>query len=249
MNDYKLSFISNENLFKHVQDTVLKYRFKINLKDFKQNLVDPIKLTFDHLVYQKTLDVLINDEIMRQIDRSNTNHIGYFHQNIFNYIGDGWYVPAKGFDIVNNHLNIFVEMKNKHNTMNSSSSQKTYMRMLHAINQAPSAQCFLVEVIAKNSQNIPWSVSLDGESISDDRIRRVSIDQFYHFVTGEHTAFQQLCAVLPIVIKDVVNAIGQELMQSSVLQELAASSPNILQSLYLFSFAEYEGFEHFQLAE
>ncbi|EIJ44224.1 Eco47II restriction endonuclease [Beggiatoa alba B18LD] len=249
MNTYNLNFISNENLFNHVQETILKYRFKMDLKSFNQNLVDPIKLTFDHIIYQKNPQLLINDEIMRQIDKSNTNHIGYFHQNIFNYLGNGWYVPAKGFDIVNDELKIFVEMKNKHNTMNSSSSQKTYMRMQHAINQDPCAQCFLVEVIAKNSQNIPWIISLEGEQLSDERIRRVSIDHFYHIVTGEKEAFKQLCEILPVVIKDVVNSIKQEMMQNTVFQELALISPNILQSLYLFSFAEYEGFEHFRYTD
>ena len=32
---------------------------------------------------------------------SNNNHIGYFHQNIFNYMGNGWTVPKQGFDVVN----------------------------------------------------------------------------------------------------------------------------------------------------
>jgi len=44
---------------------------------------------------------------------------------------------------------IYVEMKNKHNTMNSSSSQKIYMRMQNKILENPKAVCMLVEVIAK----------------------------------------------------------------------------------------------------
>jgi len=193
MNHYSLTFISNEDLFNHVKETVLKYRFKIDLKEFNKNLVDPIKLTFDSKVYQKDLPSLLDDEIMRQIDKSNTNHIGYFHQNIFKYFGNGWSVPEFGFDVVNETQKIYVEMKNKHNTMNSSSSQKTYMRMQHTINNDPQAKCYLVEVIAKNSQNNPWQISLDGTSIQDERIRRVSIDKFYEIVTGEKQAFKNLC--------------------------------------------------------
>jgi len=242
MNNYNLSFISNENLFNHVKETVLKYRFKIDLKEFNKNLIDPIKLTFDSKVYQQDLPSLINDEIMRQIDKSNTNHIGYFHQNIFKYFGNGWLVPEAGFDVVNENLKIFVEMKNKHNTMNSSSSQKTYMRMQHKINLIPNAKCFLVEVIARNSQNIKWIVSLDSEQISDERIRRVSIDKFYEIVTGEQQAFKNLCEKLPMVIEDVIGSIEDEIMQNSVFQELQAISPNILKSLYLLSFSKYEGF-------
>jgi Eco47II restriction endonuclease len=93
MRNYNLNFISNENLFNHVKETVLKYRFQIDLKEFSKNIIDPIKLTFDSKVYKKDMTALIEDEIMRQIDKSNTNHIGYFHQNIFKYLGNGWDVP------------------------------------------------------------------------------------------------------------------------------------------------------------
>jgi hypothetical protein len=247
MQNYNLTFISNENLFNHVKVTVLKYRFKIDLKEFNKNLIDPIKLTFDSRVYQKDLQSLLNDEIMRQIDKSNTNHIGYFHQNIFKYFGNGWSVPEYGFDVINENKNIFVEIKNKHNTMNSSSSQKTYMNMQNKILQIPTAKCFLVEVIANNSQNILWVVSLNGNQISDERIRRVSIDKFYEIVTGEKEAFKNLCEKLPMVINDVISSIEDEIMQNSVFEELQAISPNILKSLYLLSFSKYEGFNSFDI--
>lgn len=128
MRKYDLEFINDSDFFNHVKDTVSKYRFQIDLNKFSKNLVDPIKLTFDSKVYNKQIDDVIENEIIRQMDKSNTNHIGYFHQNIFNYIGKGWSVPRAGYDVVNLDKNYFVEMKNKHNTMNSSSSQKTYMR-------------------------------------------------------------------------------------------------------------------------
>lgn len=247
MNNYNLNFISNQNLFNHVKETVLNYRFQIDLREFNKNLIDPIKLTFDSKVYQKDLQSLINDEIMRQIDKSNTNHIGYFHQNIFRYFGNDWSVPDTGFDVINETQNIYVEMKNKHNTMNSSSSQKTYMNMQNKILQLPTAQCFLVEVIARNSQNIPWIISLNSNQISDERIRRVSIDKFYEIVTGETQAFKNLCEKLPIVIDDVITSINDEIMQNSVFEELQRISPNILKSLYLLSFSKYEGFNNFNI--
>ena len=46
MKKYNLGFISDEDLFHHVKETVEKYRFKIDLKKFNKNLIDPIKLTF-----------------------------------------------------------------------------------------------------------------------------------------------------------------------------------------------------------
>lgn len=37
---------------------------------------------------------LIEVEINRQVDKSINNDIGYFHQNLFNYI-EGWLVPKR----------------------------------------------------------------------------------------------------------------------------------------------------------
>ena len=159
MTQYNLNFISDEKILQHVLETVNKYRFNIDLKEFNKNLIDPVKLTFDAKIYSKSISSLIENEVLRQIDKSNTNHIGYFHQNIFNHFGDGWEVPVSGYDVVNEDKKIFVEMKNKHNTMNSSSSQKTYMRMQNTLLKVPDATCMLVEVIARNSQNIIWKNS------------------------------------------------------------------------------------------
>jgi len=248
MKNYGLDFISNEDLFKHVKNTVEKYRFKIDLKDFNKNLIDPIKLTFDSKIYGKNIEAIIESEILRQIDKSNTNHIGYFHQDIFKYIGGkDWIVPKKGFDIVNEKRKIYVEMKNKHNTMNSSSSQKTFMRMQNKILENPSAKCFLVEVIARNSKNIPWLVSLDGNSISNDGIRRISIDKFYEIVTGDRNSFKKLLQILPTIMNDVLIELKRDEINSTVLEELKVLSPNILKSLYLLAFSKYEGFDNFNI--
>ena len=247
MQNYNLGFISNEAIYSHVEATVIKYRFKMSLADFNRNLIDPIKLTFDSKVYKKSIEEIINGEIIRQIDKTNTNHIGYFHQNIFHHVGEDWSVPATGYDVINVKKHIFVEMKNKHNTMNSSSSQKTYMRMQNTLINNPKATCLLVEVIAGNSQNIVWHSSLDGEHVSTPQIRRVSIDKFYEMVTGDPTSFKRLCEKLPEIIQDVVSNNSFAASTNSVTKELKEIDPNILKSLYLMAFKKYEDFENFSL--
>lgn len=238
---YGLSFISDQNIFEHVKETVSKYRFEIGLKEFNSNLIDPIKLTFDAKVYGKSIQEIIESESIRQIDKSNTNHIGYFHQNIFKFF-EGWVIPDKGFDVINEERKIFVEMKNKHNTMNSSSSQKTYMKMQNKILKDDEATCYLVEVIAKNSKDDSWKISLDGESMSNKHIRRASIDKFYELVTGEKHAFEQLCKALPDIIEDAVSEVGKGYIDNYVFEELEEISPDILKSLYLLAFEKYQGF-------
>lgn len=247
MGKYGLSFISDENLFKHVKETVGKYRFRINLSEFNKNLIDPIKLTFDSKIYGKSIEEIVETESIRQIDKSNTNHIGYFHQNIFRYLGSGWEVPEKGYDIVHIKHKIFVEMKNKHNTMNSSSAQKTYMKMQNKILRDDGAVCYLVEVIAKKSRNIVWKISLDGETFSNKNIRRISVDKFYELVTGPPTAFRDLCQIIPRVIDDVIAANKTGQVENHVFAELQDISPNLMKSLYLLSFEKYEGFSELEI--
>jgi hypothetical protein len=247
MGKYELGFISDEDIFHHVRDTVLKYRFKIDLIQFNGNLIDPIKLTFDSKVYKKDIEDVLESEIIRQLDKSNTNHIGYFHQNIFKFIGNGWTVPREGYDIVNEIEHIYVEMKNKHNTMNSSSAKNTYMRMQDTLIKDPQATCMLVEVIASNSQNIKWNVSIDKSKVSHERIRRVSIDKFYELVTGDKFAFKKLCMSLPQIIEDVVVSVKLAERSNTVVKQLKEIDSNLLKSIYLLSFSKYEGFYEFNI--
>lgn len=237
-----LSFISDEDLYNHVKDTVVKYRYKINLDDFNKNIIDPIKLTFDAKIYGLSIVEIIQNESLRQIDKSNSNHIGYFHQNIFKYFGNGWEVPKHGYDIINKEQNIFIELKNKHNTMNSGSAQKVYKYMQNTLLENDKATCMLVEVIAKKSQDEPWEISIDGNKRKHEKIRRVSIDKLYEKVTGEKNAFFQLCRILPTVLDDVLMEIEEISLHNSVQDDLGKDNTDILKSLYSLAFSTYDGF-------
>ncbi len=248
MKNYNLGFISDRDLFNHVLDTVRGYRFTMNLKEFNKNIIDPIKLTFDSLVYNQGYRETVENEVLRQLDKTNSNLIGFFHQNIFKYFDEKWTIPTSGYDIENIENSIYVEMKNKHNTMNSSSSAKTYMRMQNSIIKNPNSKCYLVEVISKQSQDIPWVITLDGEKQnSTQSIRRISIDKFYSIVTGKNDSFKELCNVLPDVINDCVKTIKYRDKANTVFAELEELSSDLLSSLYLLSFNKYEGFNNFKL--
>jgi len=245
---YNLGFISDDTIFNHVMETVKLYRTKMNLKEFNRNIVDPIKMTFDAKVYGKTIEALIDDECFRQMDKTNNNHIGYFHQNLFRHAGEGWEVPANGetgFDVQNKELHIFVEMKNKHNTMNSSSAKNTYIKMQNLILSDDKAVAMLVETIAKKSQNEKWNITIDGHPFSHERIRRVSMDKFYGIVFHDDTAFARLCSALPTILDDVILEMDITGKDNTVFDELGGLSHDILRSLYMLAFKTYDGFDDF----
>lgn len=246
--NWDLDFISRDNLKKHIKNTVECYNEclkSMTLSKFNDNIIDPIKLTFDSKVFHKDIETIICDEISRQKDKSNNNSIGYFHQNLFKYI-KRCDVPKTGWDVIFTDASgtrIVVEMKNKHNTMNSSSAAKTYLKMQHHLINNNKDKCYLVEIIAKHSQNVPWVVSVDGIRFSDSSIRRVSIDKFYEEVTGDKFAFYKICTQLPILLDEIISenrCLKPE--KDTVFDELVNLDSNLLRALYLLAFGEYEGF-------
>lgn len=231
-NNYSLSFINQEDFENHVKGTLETYDRSLNsidLASFNSNVIDPIKLLFDKEVFRKSFEDVISMELQRQRDKSNTNAIGYFHQNMFKYI-DNCEVPDAGWDVIfeKDNKKVFVEMKNKHNTMNSSSTQKTYMRMQNQILKDSECICMLVEAIAPRSRDIEWSVSLDGTNVRNERIRRVSIDNFYKLVTGIDDAFYQICMQLPKTIKKLINDSSiRTVEEDTVIDELREKSRHL----------------------
>ena len=265
---WNLDFISEENFKKHVQATILKYGEKLesfDLKRFNSNLIDPIKLIFDKSVYKTSWEEIVNNEIFRQRDKSNNNDIGYFHQNIFSYF-DGCEVPQEGWDVIYRNPDgivmpdgdvvhtLYVEMKNKHNTMNSASSAKTYIKMQSQLLDDDDCACMLVEAIAKYSQNVKWTTKVDGKSVQHKRIRRVSMDQFYAIVTGDENAFYKMCMALPEVINAVVQEEGAvEVPEDTVVQELRKVAElytdqtediAMAMAVYMLGFSTYLGFNN-----
>lgn len=142
--------------------------------------------------------------------------------------------------------------------MNSSSSAKTYIRMQAQLIQDSECLCFLVEAIAKTSQNIPWETRVDGQKVIHPQIRRVSLDQFYELITHQKNAFFDLCHVLPNVIQDIMNSEAEFIMpKDTAYIELVELKDEILQhtsmteqelsmilALYFLGFKDYIGFNH-----
>jgi Eco47II restriction endonuclease len=149
----------------------------------------------------------------------------------------------------NRNKKIYVEIKNKDNTMNSSSSQKTYINMQSKILEDSENLCLLVEVIAKQSQNKTWNISLNSKNTRHENIRKVSIDKFYEMVTGDRLAFKKLCETLPSIIDDVLKNFNKKDSINTVLEELKECSKNILENLYMQAFKTYEGFENFKIED
>lgn len=71
---WKIKFIDEQDFRHHVDDNIAKYGEKLSsfdLRRFNKNIIDPIKLIFDKMVYQKSWQEIISNEIFRQRDKAN----------------------------------------------------------------------------------------------------------------------------------------------------------------------------------
>lgn len=269
--NWTITFIRESDFKHHVAETIAAYGDKLlsyDLEKLNSNLIDPVKMIFDKNVYRESWEELIKSEIFRQRDKASNNDIGYFHQRIFQYF-KGCHVPDNGkeggWDVIYENPDgislpegdivhrIYVEMKNKHNTMNSSAAGKTYIKMQNQLLQDDDCACFLVEAIAKRSQNIKWSTTVDRRKVSHRYIRRVSIDQFYALVTGEDDAFHQICMALPSAIQSVIASnIETNIPKDTAYQELVSMAKrfggndkelSMAMAMYMLGFSTYLGFQ------
>ena len=143
-------------------------------------------------------------------------------------------------------------MKNKHNTMNSAASSKTYIKMQGQLLEDDDCACLLVEAIAKKSQNIKWETMVDKKKVSHKRIRRVSMDRFYELVTGDENAFYKMCMKLPLVVDSIVKEEKNiDIPKDTVVDDLdkllsiiGEEEVNIAKAMaiYMLGFSTYNGF-------
>ena len=119
-----------------------------------------------------------------------------------------------------------------------------FRSMQNQILNHPNDMCFLVETIAKRSQNIVWRCSVNNKPVAHDKIRRVSMDIFYEIVTGLPNAFYQICKQLPITIEKLIKTdVVDTVEKDTVIDELKTNNPDLLKAIYLLAFETYNGFE------
>lgn len=251
-----LTFMSDEHLLNCISDLYKAYmrdRRDLDLKDLYKNKLDPIKSYFDMEFNEINLEEFIDIEAKRKADKNINNHIGDFHQNLLDGL-DGFQAPQQtGYDVKKLDNTIFGELKNKHNTMNSSSTESTFQKLKRYADEYPQSTCYLIEVVANQSQNILWSTTCSGTYYSHPRIRRISIDKFYELATGIPNAFKELCyairIVTPNVIKSTKESVGQEIATmttNKAHEELVARAKHQgsteLDTIFKDNFTGYNGF-------
>lgn len=247
-----VNFVSDEYFLKCVENlhkSYLKAKNKVTKKEFYKNKVDTIKLTFDAKFNEVSPENLIEAEVLRQIDKSINNSIGTFHEQILGGI-EGFEVgKLSGFDIKANDNTLFADIKNKHNTMNSSSAEALFQKLKVYADTYKNAKCYWVQILAKNSLNQLWQGDINGKEYSHSRVYKISGDQFYALLSGQEDALFQLYKALPVAIEDYLNSKKEETktQENSALDEIKSqiqtSKRNILDEITFENYKYYFGFD------
>lgn len=246
-----LSFISDEHLLfciENLHKSYLKAKANVSKKKFYKNKIDTIKLTFDAKFNDLDEETLIKTEINRQIDKSINNSIGTFHEQILGGISGYEMGNLSGFDIKATDNTLFADLKNKHNTMNSSSAESLFQKLAKYADTYKQAKCYWVQVLAKNSFNEKWFGEINGKEYSHSRVFKISGDQFYKLLSGKENALCELYQVLPQAISDYLSKQESEVLQNnSALEEISISSKeskrSILDEITFENYNYYLGFD------
>jgi hypothetical protein len=241
--DYFMTCVGN------LHRAYLKAKNNISKQNFYSNKVDTIKLTFDAKFNNLDQESLIEAEVFREIDKSINNSIGSFHEQILGGIKGFEVGKFSGFDIKAIDNTLFADIKNKHNTMNSSSAESLFQKLKKYADEHKKAKCYWVQILAKNSFNELWKGEINGKEYTHSRVYKISGDQFYALLTGQEDALLQLYKALPIAINDYLDSIiiNKTLVGNSAVKEIKSaieiSKRSILDQITFENYSYYLGFD------
>lgn len=247
-----VDFISDEHLLKCIENLYNSYqkaKRNVSKKKFYNNKIDTVKLTFDSKFNNLDEKSVIESEILRQIDKSINNSIGTFHEEILGGIEGFQKGNLSGFDIKADDNTLFADIKNKHNTMNSSAAESLFQKLAKYADTYKSAKCYWVQILAKSSFKEKWFSEINGKEYSHSRVYKISGDQFYALLTKNETAFFDLYKALPRAIEDFLASQGQteSSQNNSALEEIVVetekSERTIFDQITFDNYSYYLGFD------
>lgn len=252
MKNKYVNFITDKHLLTcigNLHNAYLKAKNNITKKNFYSNKVDTIKLTFDSKFNDIDEEKLIQSEILRQIDKSINNSIGTFHEQILGGIKGFEAGNLSGYDIKAIDNTLFADIKNKHNTMNSSAAEALFQKLKRYADDYKQAKCYWVQILAKGSFCELWSGDINGKEYSHSRVYKISGDQFYALLSGQQDALFQLYKALPNAIKDYLKSVeeAEEIAENSALEEIKSetktSKRKVLDQITFENYSYYLGFD------
>jgi hypothetical protein len=187
------------------------YRNKIdgfNIDDFLKTGVDPFRFTTNVSIWG--LQNAIRKEIEHKVEMALENLIGDFHED---YLGNCVHVSTNtkwekvpegsipGIDIANRQQEVYLQIKSKHNSMNSSSSKKLAEELEETLEIHPNSEVGCIWVVATQNR----------KAIGENTISEVATcykgKQAYAKVTGVQDELKDVLTETLSIIPQILSKI------------------------------------------
>ena len=203
MKNKYVDFISDEHFLDcvaNLHSAYLKAKNNITKKNFYNNKVDTIKLTFDAKFNDIDEESLIQAEILRQIDKSINNSIGTFHEQILGGI-DGFEVGnLSGFDIKAKDGSLYAIFKL--NEISKNIEDCIFEKLVKDAQILRKAKFYLVDFTIEGNIFEKWIVGNEEYKVSHKNVFKISIQSFYSLLSKNDSSFNNLLDKIPTVIVD-----------------------------------------------
>lgn len=203
MKNKYVNFITDEHLLAcigNLHNAYMKARNNITKKNFYSNKVDTIKLTFDSKFNDIDEEKLIQSEILRQIDKSINNSIGTFHEQILGGIKGFEAGNLSGYDIKATDNTLFAIFGSTKISQNISDA--IFDKLANTARVFLKARLYYVLIDDDSHTNEKWIVGNGEYQVSQKRVFKISLNEFYSEITKQGNSFELLCNALPVALND-----------------------------------------------
>jgi len=194
-----------EECVKNVCDSFSALESEILSDDeLQENGIDPFKMLFDIQKDGISFDEWKAKETKRQLDKTVNNTVGEFHQNLLGKV-DGWTNLGTGddshLDLKKDDDTVFIELKNKFNTVNDASLRTVRNHLEDAIANHSNATAYWAFIVTQNgkSKERSWTYG----RVNNPRIKVITGTKIYELITGDPGALEKVWKALPDAISEV----------------------------------------------
>ena len=263
-NEY-VEFISDSDLIWCIDKLYQGYKRALGSKDLKAfltNRIDPIKFMFDAKVLDMDMEEYLQREVIRQVDKTISNYIGDFHEDILGKIDGYEALPVgNGIDLRSDDGKLVAEIKNKHNTVKGENLPDIFKKLQNMVKEDSNdvEKAYFVRIIDSTSRHNKWSLTSKGQLYEDEAVFITSGDRFYEEITGRPNAFSELCSILPRAFNDYLDSLSDEekitTSKFTILDEIknnyssnnSLTDKELLTILFKINFPSYNGFDNFKI--
>ncbi|MCJ7572588.1 MAG: Eco47II family restriction endonuclease [Candidatus Thermoplasmatota archaeon] len=210
MSNRYVGFVSDEHFLDCVKWVCRAYPHnpdEIDMEKLQRNTIDPFKVVFDLMNGNMGVDSWLKNESIRQNDKTINNTIGEFHQKLLGGV-NGWDNLGVGddskVDLRKSDKTIFIELKNKWNTMNSDATEQCRKKLERAVADNPDAIAYWAYIISQNGTSGESTWYYHGKT--DVKVKKVWGKRVYELVTGNVDALENTWKALPLAIKDIIKS-------------------------------------------